>query len=98
MKANKKHPLKDIIKSVIQKLEKEDQGKSILGVWEKVLDKKTQKHTKPVSFRRGRLVANVSDSSRLYELTLRKKEIIKAMNIKLEKKKIKEIRFKIGEL
>ena len=67
-------------------------------VWEKVVGKNVFKYTRPVTLKSGRLVVNVSDSSRLYELTLKRRELIKDINKHLKKKKIKEIRFKIGEI
>ena len=93
-------PLKDVLKGIISKLEKGQKGAhdELIASWEKVVGKDAFKHTKLVSLKGGRLVVNVSDSSRLYELTLKRREIIKAINRKRKKKKIKEIRFKIGEI
>ena len=103
-----KAPLKDLIKGIIGKLEKEGKGPEhgIVPTWEKVVGKKIAKHTKPVTFKAGRFVVNVSDSSRLYELTLKRQTLICELNKELKKKKvlrgrtktIKEIRFKIGEV
>jgi len=55
-----------------------------ISTWEKAVGKDISKHTKPRSFKSGRLVVNVSDSSRLYELTLKKHELIKDINRRLK--------------
>ena len=93
-------PLKNILKGIVGKLEeRESKGHSeLISIWEKVLGKDASKHTKPRSLKFGRLVVNVSDSSRLYELTLKRQELIKAINKQLKRKTIREIRFKIGEI
>jgi predicted nucleic acid-binding Zn ribbon protein len=96
---NEKLPLKNIIKRIIRKIEDKEGGSEtdFPALWEKVAGKDASGHTKPVSLTKGRLVVNVSDSSRLYTLSLKKKELIEGLNKEL-KKKIKEIRFKIGEI
>ena len=96
----KKLPLKNVIKDIINQLEKgqkEGPGE-LITAWGKALDKVFSEHTRLVTLKSGRLIVNVSDSSRLYELTLKRREIIKNLNKHLKKKKIKEIRFKIGEV
>ena len=89
-------PLKDILSSVLQDLTEEKKGQKAAFAWEDAAGPEMRGHTRPLSFRGGRLVVAVSDSARLYELTLRKKELIEAMNARLEKKAVKDIRFKIG--
>lgn len=78
-------PLKDAIKSILGKLEKEARKDSeLISIWERVVGKDASKHTKPKSLKSGRLVVNVTDSSRLYELTLKRQELIKAINQQLK--------------
>ena len=92
-------PLKDVLKNIIVKLEEEKgEDGGLIAVWEKVVGKSTSKHTRPTSLKGERLVVIVGDSSRLYDLTLKKYQIIKNLNKNLKKKKIKEIRFRIGEV
>jgi len=99
LKANDEgKPLKDVLQGVMKKLDSGELAAEIINAWEKIIDTKDKKHTKPVSFKQGRLVVIVSDSSRLYDLTVKKKEIINIINAHLRKGKIKEIRFKIGEI
>ena len=81
-------PLKDAIKDIIRKLEKGAKKDSeLISIWGKVVGKDASSHTKPRSLKSGRLVVNVSDSSRLYELTLKRQELIEAINRQLREKK-----------
>ncbi|MCK4463699.1 MAG: DUF721 domain-containing protein, partial [Candidatus Omnitrophica bacterium] len=74
-------PLKNAIKNIIGKLEKgAKEDSELISIWEKVVGKNASKHTKLRSLKSGRLVVSVSDSSRLYELTLKRQELIKAIN------------------
>ena len=91
--------LGDIVKGVIKDLGKkrvteEDMAKA----WEETAGKKAAKHTKPVSLKKARLTVNVDSSVWLYELSTRKKELVAGLTEKLDKKKIKEIRFRVGEI
>ena len=99
MSGNEK-PLKNVIKDIISRLEQREDGGGgeFITIWKKAVGKDASKHTRPVNLRLGKLVVNVSDSSRLYELTTRKRDIIKSINKQFNKKKVKEIRFKIGEV
>lgn len=89
-----KAPLKDVLGEIIKKLD--PQGNDIAQCWEKICGDK--EHTKISSFFRKRLIVVVSDSTRLYNLTLKKREILKEMNKNLGEEKIKEIRFKVGKI
>ncbi len=81
-------PLKDAIKNIIRKLEEGAKKDSeLISIWEKVVGKDASKHTKPRSLKSGRLVVNVSDSSRLYDLTLKRQELIKAINRQMKREK-----------
>ncbi|NQT21885.1 MAG: DUF721 domain-containing protein [Candidatus Omnitrophica bacterium] len=93
-------PLKDVLKGLIDKIEKKEGGRDVdfFELWKGAVGKDASEHTKPKNLRSGKLSVNVSDSSRLYELTLKKNEIIRRLNKQLKTKKIKEIRFRIGEI
>lgn len=79
-------------------------GKERLGeeeiekAWRKAAGGAAAKHSTPVSFKKASLVVNVASSSWLYELTVRKKEILKILEAELRGKKIKELRFRIGDI
>jgi predicted nucleic acid-binding Zn ribbon protein len=89
-----------VIKSVIEKLEKDPRPTSedIGAAWKEAAGEKAARHTKPASLRKKNLVINVDGSSWLYELTLRKESLLAAMKKRLGGKKIKELQFRIGEL
>lgn len=65
--------------------------------WRKAAGPAAAKHSTPVTFKKASLVVNVASSSWLYELTVRKKEILNILEAELKGKKIKELRFRIGE-
>lgn len=66
--------------------------------WRSAAGKKAARHSRPVSLKRGILRVNVSGSSWLYELTLKKKKIVGKLAGKMKGKAVKEIRFRIGEV
>ena len=91
-----------VIKSVIEKLDKTSNPTSgnvnIEKIWKEVAGGKAFVHSRPASLRRKKLVINIDGSSWLYELTLRKKELLANLKKKLGKDKVKELQFRIGEL
>ena len=89
-----------VVKSIIQKLDKQSNPTSddMENIWKKVAGKKAFPHTKPASLRKKRLVINVDGSTWLYELTLRKDELLTGLKKRLGEDKIKELQFRIGEL
>ena len=89
-----------LIGSVIKNLTgKERLGAEEIGqAWEEAVGQAAAKHSRPVSFKKASLVVNIESSSWLYELTVRKKEIMKTLEIALKGKKINELRFRIGDI
>ena len=90
----------DLIGGVIKNLtSKERLGAEEIGAaWQEAVGQAAAKHSRPVSFNKASLVVNIESSSWLYELTVRKKEIIKTLERELKGKKIKELRFRIGDI
>ena len=92
--------LNQLIGNVINNLS----GKGRLGeeeiecAWRAAVGGPTAKHSQPVSFKKGTLIVNVASSSWLYDLTVRKNEILKTLDKELKGKKIKELRFRIGDI
>jgi len=70
----------------------------IESAWRRAVGEAAAKYSRPVSLSKASLVVNVASSSWLYELTVRKKEIVKALEKELKGKKIKELRFRIGDI
>ncbi len=97
-------PIKDIVNKVIAGLSGEGTPdkrqrlteEEIQRLWEKAAGKFAGRRSKPVSLKKGRLVVTVADSSLLYDLTLRKREILEGL-VKELKDKIQDIQYRIGE-
>lgn len=70
----------------------------IIEVWKEAAGEAAARHSRPVSFRKSALVVNVDGSSWLYELTMKKKEILKKLEGAFKPKNVREIRFRIGEI
>src|SRR3989338_653645 len=94
-----KAPIGDLVQGVIKRLKKGRLSEEeMASVWVKAVGRKGARHSHPASLRRGVLFVNVDRSSWLYELTLRKKEILEKMEGKMKRKPAKDIRFRIGEI
>jgi predicted nucleic acid-binding Zn ribbon protein len=89
-----------VVKSILEKLDKQSilTSEEIEKIWREVAGRKASSHTKPASFRKKRLMVNVDGSSWLYELTLRKNELLAELKKRLGEGKIEELQFRIGEL
>ncbi|MDD5436193.1 MAG: DUF721 domain-containing protein [Candidatus Omnitrophica bacterium] len=88
--------LKDVIKNL--KSKKRVSEEDILKAWKEAAGEKAATHTKPVSIRRSVLTVNVDDSGWLYELAIKKAELVKKLEAGLGGKKIKGLRLRIGEI
>ena len=93
-------PLEEAVQEALKHLTKNEAltEEGVAAAWEKVAGNKASGHSRPASFKAGRLVVEVDASSWLYELTLEKKAILKKLGGKFAGKKIKEIQFRIGEV
>ena len=83
--------LKNLIKK--QGLEKGLSQQKALEVWGEVVGQKIREKTEPDSVEFGVLTAKTPSSTWNQELELQKHDIIHAINKKLNKKTIKDIRF-----
>jgi len=92
--------LKNLLKKTIKKLRPGARltQEEMTAIWKGAAGDVAGKHTQPISFRKATLIVNVDDSGWLYELTTRKKEILGKLEGKLGEKKLKDIRFRIGEI
>ncbi|MBU0605507.1 MAG: DUF721 domain-containing protein [Candidatus Omnitrophica bacterium] len=70
----------------------------IEGAWRKAAGEAAARQSRPVSFKKSVLIVNVASSSWLYELTTKKRDIIKVLEAALKGKKVKELRFRIGDI
>ena len=91
--------IKDTIASVIGNLVAKKQGEvggGPEGLLKKALTKKELGHIKFNYFKKGVININVDSSSWLYSLNLKKEELLEKLG--KESSKIKDIRFRIGEV
>jgi predicted nucleic acid-binding Zn ribbon protein len=68
------------------------------AAWREACGEEAARHSRCVSFRRSSVFVNVDTSSWLYELTTRKREILKVLEASLKGKKFRDIRFRIGDI
>ena len=100
MKRDAKH-VKGIVEGLIQRWEQGAVKKTnaVMEAWCEAVEEKTKKHTRPVSLKNGVLMVIVENSSWLYKLTLEKKRTIEKFNEGYPgRKKVKDIRFRVGVL
>jgi len=92
--------IENIIRSIFKKLDGTINPTidEISEIWKEAAGERAAAHTKPASLRKKKLVINVDGSTWLYELTLRKKEILERLQKTLGEDKIKELQLRIGEV
>lgn len=93
-------PLEGVLKNIISGISSKGglTQEDVACAWEDAVGEKAAKHSSPRSLKGSRLIVHVDGSSWLYELTVRKKEILKKISGGLKSGKIKEITLRIGEL
>ena len=97
--------IKDIVHKVIANLSGEGlpqkqqrlTEEEIRGFWRKAAGKIASQRSRPTSLKKGKLVVTVADSSLLYDLTLRKREILESLTKDL-KDRIEDMQFRIGDI
>ena len=99
-KTKEEKPLEGLVKDAIAGFGKKGRigAEEVVEAWVYAVGKAASKHSKPVSFNKSVLLVNIDDSGWLYELTIKKKEVLKKLIEKLKGKKLNGIRFRIGEL
>lgn len=95
-----KNPLEGLVRGIITDLGKKGRlsEEDMLCAWKDAVGEAASKHARPASFKGSSLIVNVDGSSWLYELTTKKKEILKKLEGRLAGNKLKDIRFRIGEI
>lgn len=92
--------IKGIVEGVLGNWKKEKVFKKdiIDREWRNVAGKKAVKHTRVSSLKSGRLIIEVNESGWIYQLTLKKREIIDKLKkaLKGEDIDITEVQFRIG--
>ena len=98
--ANTGH-VRGILSDLLRRIEKGPgkKGNAVREAWYEVVSEEMKKHTRPVSLKKGVLVVITDNSSWLYRMTLEKRNIQRKFNESYSgKKKIKNIRFRIGTI
>ncbi len=74
-------------------------GNAVMEAWIAATGKETAKEALPVNYKNGILTVVVENSTRMYELTLEKRNILARFNKDYTgRKKATDIRFRIGRL
>jgi len=89
-----------VINQVIKKLDAKTHGQreDVVEAWQDAIEPDAASHTKPVAIRKNVLTIEVDSSTWLYFLSLKKKNILTAMQKTVGKDKIEDIRFRMGEI
>jgi len=90
--------IKNIINNVIKKIEKKGPGKKekIYKLWGDVAGEMAMAHSRPIGIKKGILTIEIDSSTWLYELNIRKNELL--LGLKKEIEGLKDIRFKMGDI
>ena len=96
----KEKSIESILKDVIRNLSGKGRvsEEEINRAWEESAGQRAARHTKPVSIKKAVLTINVDDSGWLYELTIKKKDLLKKLESRIRGKQLKSLRFRIGEI
>ena len=92
--------IKGILDKLIGKIEKRSPGKreKILNAWQGAVGERASCHSRPVSISRKTLIVEIDSSTWFYTLNLKKKGILKDIKKKLGEDKVKDIRFRMGDI
>ncbi len=92
--------ISDILNSALSSYRPADdtQMTKVWDVWETAVGKAIATNAKPDSFKNGVLFVNVSCSSWVHQLKFLEKEMLENINRQLDKKAVKQLRFKIGKI
>ena len=99
-KTKRPEDIKGIVSKVIGKIEKQGPGKKekILNAWKKSAGEKAASHSRPVGIRRKVLTVEIDSSTWLYELSLKKKHILRDIKKELGQGNMEDIRFRMGDV
>lgn len=99
-KINAARPLEGAVKNVISEIGKKSRftEEELVSAWKASVGRRASNHAQPAALKKSGLVINVDGSGWLYELTLKKKEILEKLGERLKGNGPKDIRFRIGEV
>jgi len=93
-------PVSEVLRRVFSRrgIEKKMKEMNVLRLWTEVVGKEIDRHTYPLSVRKGNLFVRVDNSGWLAQLTYLKDKIILEFNKKQGGKPIEDIYFRLGEI
>ena len=97
---SKERSIDNIVKDVIKNLSGKGRvsEEEVNEAWRGAAGARAASHTRPVSIKKAVLTINVDDSGWLYELTIKKRELLKKLEGNIRGKQLKGLRFRIGEI
>lgn len=98
MSRNPRH-VRSIVDHLLSRWEKgtAKKGAAVLEAWAQAADEETQRNAHPVSLKNATLTVIVGNSVWLYNLTMKKKDLLeKFNNIYVGKKKARDMKIRIG--
>ena len=101
MRKNNTSHVRRVVDALIGKLEQRTvkRANAVLVAWMEATGEEEKCHAKPVSMRNGVLMVIVENAPWLYKFTLEKRILLKKINnVYTGRKKIEEIRFRIGKI
>ena len=89
--------IKDIVPLVVKNISEQrlHQGNDLQAAWEHAAGEKTAKATHLVGIKEGKLLVVTDSPARIFDLTLRKKDLL--MKLQPVLPELKDIAFKIGK-
>ena len=99
-KGDKPEDIGAILKQIIKKLDTKTHGarEELTGAWKKSISQAAVFHTRPVALKKKVLTIEVDSSTWLYMLSLNKKSTLDSMKKILGSDRIKDIKFRMGEI
>lgn len=91
--------IKAVVAAVIKNLavkQGKDSRHNIMALWEKVVDKETKKHARPLDLKEKTLRVSVDSSAWMYQLNLERMKLLAALQ--KEGAEIEKIFFRIGKI
>jgi len=100
MRRGSPEPISDVLKSVVEQIsqtKKQDIHK-IIAAWPALAGKKLAQHTRPAQLHKGTLLVNAVESAWLYQANFCKGKLLAAVQKKIGKDKVQNMRFRIGKV
>lgn len=100
MRKNKPEPIKNIIKTTIERIIKDGPPlckEEIKKIWEKAAGREAGRHSSPAGIRGKTLIINVDSPTWIYQLNIRRGQIEKRVNNLIGRRSQLSIRFRAGE-